>query len=289
VYNGDTLEQLNRNVWSVIDYAEAMRRNRLPLKRAVLLEGTWGTGKTISGALTAQHASAAGWTFILVRPEDDPLLALKTARLYAPAVVWIEDADNLANKNSKRAQISAVLDTMDNAAVKNSELMVGFTTNYPDQIERGMLRPGRIDAVIHFGEVDPDKVEPLIRATVDDGLLAPDIDFGQVSEAFTGYVPAYAVEAIQRAVRYSIAANGGHPSVLGTDDLVLAATGLKRQLEMMNNAGEAADTATLEVAMHVIAVRAAEEVAQRTKLVNVGQPFEVEQPSGALLPSNGRR
>jgi len=284
VYNGDTVEQLNRNVWSVIDYADAMRANRLPLKRAVLLEGEWGTGKTLAGALTAQHATRAGWTFILVRPEDDPLLALQTARLYAPAVVWIEDADNLANKSGKRAQISAVLDAMDNAAVKNSELMVGFTTNYPDQIEKGMLRPGRIDAVIHFGEVDPDKVEPLIRATVDDHLLG-EIDFAQVAEAFTGYVPAYAVEAIQRAVRYSIAANAGQPSPLATDDLVLAANGLKRQLAMMRDAGEAQDTAMLEVALEAAVTRAAEAVAKRTRLVDFGSPFEVEQPSGALVPN----
>jgi len=273
VYNAGELEQLQANVWTITDHAEELRKHNIPLKRAFLLEGTFGVGKTLAGALTAQHATQHGWTFILVRPEDDPLVALRTAQLYSPAVVWVEDVDNVANKNASRAQIGKVLDAMDNVAGKNAEIMVGFTTNYPDLIEKGMLRPGRIDSVIHLGPLEREATEQLIKVTLPAHLLK-DIDYEAVTEAFKGYVPAYAVEAAQRAVRYSIARNNGHPSVITTEDLVAAANGLRRQLEMMEAADEAADLDTVDGAVQRVVVKAAESVLKRTQFD--GMAFEVK-------------
>ena len=264
VYNDSTRDDLYANVWSAIEFADTMRHHNVPLKRAFLLAGPWGTGKTIAGALTAQRATAHGWTFILVRPEDDPLQAIKTAQLYAPAVVWIEDADNLASKNKSRAGITRVLDVMDGIGAKGKEIIVGFTTNYPKEIERGMLRPGRIDAVIKVGAVEDSKIAALIKAVIDAPLLAPDVDWAAVTDAFKAYVPAFAVEAAQRAVRYSIARNQGHPSVLTTEDLVKAAAGLRDQENMMNNADEAGDAPSVDSAIHEVVLGAAENALKRS-------------------------
>jgi transitional endoplasmic reticulum ATPase len=280
VYNDDTLVDLHANIWSVIDHSDQMRMNHLPLKRAFLLEGPYGTGKTQAGALTAQHAVAAGWTFILVRPEDSPLEALRTAQLYSPAVVWIEDADNLANAQHSRARISTVLDAMDNAAVKNTEVMVGFTTNFPDVIDKGMLRPGRIDAVIHLGAVAPSKLKDLVESHIA-AALRPDIEYtDELVEAFDGYVPAFAVEAIRRAVRYSIAKNQGRPSKVTTADLVEAARGLRRQKEMMEAAAEGSDDATIDALLRRQVRAEMEQVNQRTVLEGVGTPFKVVDENG---------
>jgi hypothetical protein len=274
IYTGEVMTQLNANVWAVIDHSKIMQQAGIPLKRAVLLEGPWGTGKTLAGALTAQHAVDNGWTFILVRPEDSPLDALRTAQLYAPAVVWVEDVDNVASKNKSRAQISQVLDAMDNIAGKNQSVMCGFTTNYPELIERGMLRPGRIDAVIHLDALDRDGIEQLVKVTVPSTLLK-DIDYDEVAKAYEGYVPAYAVEAAQRAVRYSIARNQGPASAIATSDLVAAADGLRRQLDMMNGAAESDDQFTVESALKQVIVSAAEDTLKRTQIDNVGRPFSV--------------
>ena len=266
VYNDATRDDLFANVWSAIKFADTMRKHNIPLKRAFLLAGSWGTGKTMAGALTAQQATSHGWTFILVRPEDDPLQAIKTAQLYSPAVVWIEDADNLASKNKTRATITKVLDVMDGIQAKGKEIIVGFTTNYPKMIERGMLRPGRIDSVIKVGAVEDNKIEPLIRAIINEPLLAPDINWSAVTAAFQEYVPAFAVEAAQRAVRYSIARNQGHPSVLTTEDLVKAAAGLRDQERMMNNADEAGDAPSVDSTIHEVVLGAAENALKRSSL-----------------------
>jgi hypothetical protein len=275
IYTPEVLEQLSANVWGIIDHAQAMRAAGIPLKRAFLVEGPWGTGKSLAGALTAQHAIAAGWTFILVRPQDDPLSALLTARLYEPAVVWIEDIDNLAGQNQSRAHISTVLDAMDNIAGKNAALIVGFTTNYVRRIEKAMMRPGRIDAVIHIGPLDREGVERLIRVNVPATLLSG-VDYNAVAAACEGYVPAYVSEAAQRAVRYSIVRNNGNPGAITTEDLVAAASGLRTQLDLMNGAGEAADLETVDTALR----RTVTDVITRTSMNDFGENFGVASANG---------
>jgi transitional endoplasmic reticulum ATPase len=251
IYNREVMEQLEANVWTPLAHADLIRELGFPLRRAVLLEGPNGTGKTSAGVLTAQKAVAAGWTFILVRKGEDPLLALTVARQYAPAVVWYEDIDDLA-AGKTRGEVSKLMDVLDNIQNKSAEVIAIFTSNFADRIEKGVLRPGRIDAVIHVGALDADGTERLVRALLP-GLLAPDVDFVAVGEACEGYLPAFLTETVNRAVRYAIAREKGRPSSITTSDLVQAATGLRPQLELMLNAGQAEiDDRSLQTALEAL-------------------------------------
>lgn len=238
VYTADVLTQLDVNMWAPLRYTEAMRGAGVPLKRAVLVEGPNGTGKTLSGLLTAKIAEENGWTFILVRSGEDPLEALKTARVYAPAVVWTEDLDVIASaeNTSDRRKIARVLDVLDGLQGKGSEVMAGFTTNFVEKLDKSVLRPGRLDAVIHIAELDADGYERLIRALTPKRLLSARVDMAAVTAAFEGFLPAFAAEAIQRAMRYSIARNAGKAGVITTEDLVSAANGMRAHLALMDAA-----------------------------------------------------
>lgn len=244
VYTPDVLVQLETNMWSLLRYTDNMRRNGISLKRAVLVEGPYGTGKTMAGMLTAKEAVAAGWTFILARPgQDDLMEVLETAQLYAPAVVWYEDIDTIGKGHSDM-QISRLLDVLDGITNKGTEVLAGFTTNHAHKIQKGVLRPGRLDAVIHIGHLDGPRFERLVRATVPaDGL--GEVDFEKVGAAFDGLLPAFAKEAINRAMQYSMARNGGELAPINTDDLVNAAAGLRPQLAMMERAHEGVREDTL--------------------------------------------
>ena len=238
IYKGDVLQQLEVNLWAPLRYTQAMRDAGVPLKRAVLLEGPNGTGKTLSGLLTAQLAESCGWTFILVRAGEDPLEALKTARVYAPAVVWVEDLDVIASaeSGSDRKKISRVLDVLDGLQGKGSEVMAGFTTNFVGKLDKGVLRPGRLDAVIHVAELDAAGYERLVRALIPERLLSRKVDMDAVTAALEGFLPAFAAESVQRAVRYSVARNAGKAGVITTDDLVGAARGMRDHLDLMERA-----------------------------------------------------
>lgn len=245
VYSADVMTQLNANLWALLDYTALMRERGMPLKRAVLVEGPYGTGKTLAGALTAQRAVANGWTYVLCRPGVDDLMdTLRTAQLYAPAVVWFEDVDTVGSGGSTM-YISRLLDALDGVTAKGAEVVAGFTTNHVDKLQKGLLRPGRIDSVIHIGELDAAGVEKLIKVVIPADMLGK-IDYAKVATAFTGYVPAFAREAIDRAMRYSIVRTGGLPDTVTTGDLVNAAQGLRTQLRLMEDANEGANGVTLD-------------------------------------------
>ena len=84
IYTAEVEDQLRVNLWAPLQYTAALRKAHIPLKRAVLLHGPNGTGKTLAGGLAAMLATQNAWTCIIVRAEDDPLEALNTAAMYSP-------------------------------------------------------------------------------------------------------------------------------------------------------------------------------------------------------------
>lgn len=236
VYSDEVMLQLDANIWSLIQHTDAMRTHGLPLKRAVLLEGPYGTGKTLAAFLTAQQAVENGWTFIFVRPGKDNLAeAMATAQLYQPSVVFFEDIDIT---NDGETDVSQLLDIFDGVQAKGTEIVAILTTNHAEKIHKGLVRPGRLDAVIHIGALDQPGIERLIRATIDQKWLPAELDMDAIAEAMDGFAPAFVKEAIDRAFRYGIARNEGVPSALTSQDFVDAGNGLRPQLELMEGAPE---------------------------------------------------
>ena len=250
IYTEEVEKQLQVNLWTPLQYTKVLREQKIPLKRAVLLAGPNGTGKTMAGALAAMLAVRQGWTYILVRAEDDAMEALNTARMYSPAVVMIEDVDTLVSSGSTRDQVKLVLDRLDNVAAKGAEVMVVFTSNYPGELDKNTVRPGRIDAVIRVEALDAPGYERLVKAHIQPEFLDGDVDYTRVVEAMhytdlegqrRGFLPAFAVEAIQRSMRYTIARNQGEPGMISTSDLVEASLGMGEHIKLMDLASRADD------------------------------------------------
>lgn len=241
VYSDETMEQLEANVWAVLRYPNEMEELGIPLKRAVLLEGPYGTGKSLAAMTTAQIAVHNGWSFLMCRPgRDDLLEVMQTAKLYQPAVVFFEDIDNVTGAEQ---HIPHLLDVFDGIRSKDTRIMCVLTTNFVERLHKAMMRPGRLDAVIHIGELDANGLRRLIESIVPEELLAEGQDWDAISAAMENFLPAFAKEAIDRTMRYNIARNEGKTSQLTTEDFVAAATGLRRQLWLMD---EARDTVPID-------------------------------------------
>lgn len=237
VYGQQVMADLEANLWVPIRHAEELRKMGRPVKRSVLLEGPFGTGKSLAGFLTAQECVANGWTFIFVKPGDDLNEAMQTAKLYAPAVVFFEDIDVLQSDDPDA--VSKLLDSFDGISGKGQEIIAVLTTNYKEKIHKGMLRPGRLDAMISIGRLDREGVEKLIKAAVPAEFLADDVDYGDVFMACRGYLPAFISEVATRALNYAMARSGSaKPQKLVTEDFEAAANGLRPQFELMTNAHE---------------------------------------------------
>jgi transitional endoplasmic reticulum ATPase len=249
IYSEETERQLAANIWSVIRFTSRLRDLGLSRKRAVLLEGPYGTGKTLAAFLTAQEAVKHGWTFLYCRPARDNLAnVMSTARLYQPAVVFFEDVDVMTTEDADRDAVSQLLDLFDGITAKSTEIMVVLTTNHKERIHRAMIRPGRLDAVVHIGAYDRIAVERMIDISVPSDKREA-LDYERIAEAMEGFLPAFVKEATDRAMRYAIARNDGEVGVLNTQDFVDAADGLRPQLDLMEGASEGTGPETLARAL----------------------------------------
>jgi transitional endoplasmic reticulum ATPase len=236
VYTEEVWAQAETNILSPIRDRDVIARNGLSLKRVTLLEGPFGSGKTGLGRSASKVAVANGVTALMCKPgQDDPLELLQTAMLYMPAFVFIEDIDIIAMSRDPEI-VTRILDVFDGPSTKNLPITVVLTTNHVEQIHKGMMRSGRIDAVMHIGEMDRPGVEKLARIVIGDKLEA-DIDFDPVYAATDGFMPAYVKEALERAVRYTIARTGDAGAING-DDLIHALNSLRSQYDLQEKASD---------------------------------------------------
>lgn len=251
IFKEDVQQALQHEVWFPIENMDFMRADGQPTRWVTLLDGPYGTGKTLAAMLTAQRCirPEVGITFIQVRPgKDDLKTALQTALLYSPAVVAFEDVDTAADPEKvSRDEISRLLDSFDGIRSKGVDVQIILTTNHSDKVHPGLLRAGRLNTYIKFGDLDADALRQLLSVKVGEHRLV-DIDKDAIYKACQGYEPAFMDLVIQVSRRYALSRNttelttklGHRPTKeqaldykIGTIDLGRAATRLRPQHEKM--------------------------------------------------------
>lgn len=227
VLNEIELEQVKAALWAPIEHTAECVRHGIPLNRGVLLEGIYGTGKTMTAHVTAKVAVEHGWTYIVL----DDVRALKDALLFAqryqPAVVFAEDVDRVADKRDQAG--NDLLNTIDGVLSKHSQVITVLTTNHVEVLDRAMLRPGRLDAVISVRAPEAEAVERLLRL-YGRGLVAEGEPLNEVSEYLAGNIPATIREVVERS-KLAMIANGR--KAVAQADLLIAARGMEHHLQLL--------------------------------------------------------
>lgn len=234
IFSEEVNTQIQTNLFTPIEHTEKCRKYGIPLKRGVLLEGPYGTGKTLTAFVAADKCQANGWTFILLDRVSGLGDALQVARLYGPAVVFAEDIDRAISGDERTVEIDDILNTIDGIESKGSEIITVLTSNHVENINKAMLRPGRLDAVIRVNPPDARAVEKLIRIYARD-TLAPKADLKSAAKELAGCIPAVVREAVERAKLYAISRKPESETVVITgEDLVHASRGMKAHLDLLN-------------------------------------------------------
>jgi hypothetical protein len=265
VYSERVQRRLDCEVWDRIRYADQFAALGQSPKRAYLLEGPYGSGKSAAADLTAQVALEHEWTFLFCRPTDDINQVLQMGRMYQPCVVFREDVDTIARAGA--AGIEQTLDLMDGIDNKGLRMIVIMTTNHATEIHKGMIRPGRLHGIIEIAGMDGAGIEKLTRRVVGGGL-EPWIDWPKVVASMEGYMPAFVREALDRAVGYSVSANGGRLGLIGTEQLVHAADSLREQYQMMEDASEGVAADPVAVALEHVVHEAVTAVVHGTQVID---------------------
>ncbi len=238
---GPKLErEVSVNIYTPIAKREACREAGIPFKRGILLMGPFGGGKTLTGLNTAALARQHGVTFINGLIEDGIPKTMTFAKQYQPAVVFMEDIDRKADDGE---ELSEVLDVLDGILAKDADVMVIFTTNYPEKIDLAARRHGRIDALIHVGHPEPEAIEKLIRRYAR-GLVADDTNLDGAVRACNGMSAASIREVVERSKLAAIDRSDSAENIT-CEDLVVTAGMLRPHLDYMKSKVESKRTVKL--------------------------------------------
>ena len=198
-----TEASVEANVFVFIEQTAMVRKQRIPLKRGILLAGEFGTGKTMVAHATASKAIRNGWTYIVCEKPDELAEVIRLARAYQPSVVFCEDIDRVMRGDDRSIGTDQILNVIDGVESKGTELMVVLTTNEIDKVTTAMLRPGRLDAVIHIGPPDAAAAERLMRQ-YGRGLIADDVRLTKAGKELEGNIPAVIREVVEKSKAYAI-------------------------------------------------------------------------------------
>jgi len=236
VFSDHVMDQIETNIFTPIEYTDECRQAGIPLKRGVLLEGKYGTGKTLTAFVAATkcvNKTENKWTFIYLDRVAAIREALEFAKLYGPAVIFAEDIDR-AMAGGRSIKVDDVLNKIDGVDTKGTDVLVILTTNHVENINKAMMRPGRLDAVITVEAPDAVAVQKLIRLYSRD-LMAKDADLTEVGTLLNGQIPAVIREAVERSKLYAIKRTKKtlQPGILAGTDYVSAVKGMRGHLELM--------------------------------------------------------
>lgn len=281
VFGDEVMSAIRTNLFTPIERTAEVRALGVPLKRGVLLAGDYGTGKTMAAHATAVKCVRAGWTYIVCEHAEELGDVLRIAREYGPSVVFCEDIDRLMTE-TRSVDIDHVLNVIDGVESKSAELMIVLTTNNVKAITQALLRPGRLDAVIHVAPPDAAAAERLARQ-YSRGLIPEDEDITPASKQLAGKIAAVIREVVERSKLSALSlTQPGEPLTISNAALLDAARTMDMQLELLTPKPDDNRSETVKAAD--ILAKAMKEAADAG--VPVGVPFPVRpsafQPDGDI-------
>lgn len=241
IYAADVMAAVKTNLFTPVSRAADCIANGIPVKRGVLLAGTYGTGKTMAATVASRLAVDAGITYVYVPRADELSDAIEFAKQYqSPAcVIFCEDIDRSVN-GERSVEMDDILNILDGIDTKNANIITVLTTNDLESINPAMLRPGRLDAVINVTPPDAAAVEKLIRLYGAD-TVAADADLSEVGKQLENNIPAVIAEVVKRAKLSQLAlqAPGTKVSQISAEALIEASKTMRAQVTLLRERSEA--------------------------------------------------
>jgi transitional endoplasmic reticulum ATPase len=247
VFSREVNDALDVDIFLPIQHSDELRRRGISLKRAVLLAGPYGTGKTLTAYVAAKLAVNAGSTFLYLTNARDLPRAIHFARNYGRVVIFAEDVDSVME--SRNADMEAAFDGFE---TKGSEVHVIGTTNHLEKVSPAMRRQGRFDNIVNILPPDAEAVGRLIRMYAKNDLPKEE-DISPVCDRLAGNIPAAIHEVVKRATIYAVGKSirTGKEVPLSVDILDSAASAVLSHISLTREA-KADDRSSAERAAAII-------------------------------------
>jgi len=228
IFNDLLRAQIEDSILTPIRYPKDCQNHGVPQKRGILLEGPYGTGKTLVMAMVARVCEENDVTFILLNRVQGLRQALEFGTRFGRAVVAAEDIDRITEDRDEAA--NDLVNVIDGVLSKKSQIMTILTTNHVEKIAQVMLRPGRLDDVISLRAPDQPTVMKLLRHYAGK-LLPEDVDLSAPAKELAGQIPASIRECVERAKLGMIRRRDNR---LEARDISVAAYSMKNHLALLN-------------------------------------------------------
>lgn len=156
------------------DNAEWYRQRGIPYHRGYLFSGPPGTGKTsIIKAICSERDMKMAICNLSVIKDDRELMDLM-ADTPKNCIVIIEDIDACmatkvrVKKKGKEEKtdgvtLSGLLNALDGITTPENQVFI-LTTNHPENLDPALLRKGRVDVQMEFGNMEADMVKAMFLA-----------------------------------------------------------------------------------------------------------------------------
>ena len=164
--------------------------------KGMLLYGPPGTGKTM---LAKAFGNEADLPFIsvtgleLLHPEKTKKVFTK-AKEYAPAIVFIDEIDTIGKRggeNTREVPINKLLSEMDGfSGNKDENIFVIAATNYKENIDSAIIRPGRIEIHIEVNNLDKEARQYFLDKTIAEKPTSGSFDMNRLLMYTTGLTGA---------------------------------------------------------------------------------------------------
>ena len=163
-YEADVTDTLK----AVFAWAEAPK----PYGRIVILRGPPGTGKSYAGRAMITETDGVEWVYVpptsvvsLTRPDMIDIL-IRGRLTTGPLGLLVEDADALlrARVGDNDNMVAQLLNLGDGIPGEIADLRIVLTTNVERlEIDKAILRQGRLFKMIEFGKLSPERAAAVYR------------------------------------------------------------------------------------------------------------------------------
>ncbi len=161
--------------------------------KGMLLYGPPGTGKTM---LAKAFAKEAELPFIsttgleLLQPEKTKSIFTR-AKAYAPAIIFIDEIDTIGRRdaeNGREVPINKLLSEMDGfSGRKGEDIFVIAATNYKENIDPAIIRPGRVEIHIEINNLDKDARQYFLDKVINEKPTSGTFDMKKLLMYTTGF------------------------------------------------------------------------------------------------------
>jgi transitional endoplasmic reticulum ATPase len=181
-------------------HAENCKKANIPIKYGVILEGKYGTGKTLLAFKLAKLGNENNFAAIYLKSPELLANTLRMAKTLdnngSGILVFVEDIDQVTS-GERDAALQDILNTLDGGDTKDMNVIALFTTNHLEKIDPTFLRGKRIGTIITMDCLDAYTAEQYVNSFCEGISLVGDFVPVYDKIGTSGIAPAFMAEIIE--------------------------------------------------------------------------------------------